>query len=843
MLVPHSAKVVRVFVTVSVLMAGLTQASRPAAEEMDQRDRWVREHFPSQPASVPSASAPAKSPDAGLMVWTNYGPVLCNAINGRPLQIADQTFEHGIYCHAPSRIQVSLPQPGKSFSVVVGILTNSSSQGGSVVFSVTVGEKQVYASAVLHRGEPGVPASVELNGAREFFLSVGCAEDGISSDQAVWADAQVTLADGQTLRLGDMPLRDPLTRERSAAALPFSFFYDNRPSDELLPAWKFQTERDTSKPEKTTRVLTYTDPQTSLIVRCTVVEYANFPTVEWTLSFKNSGNRDTPIVAGILPLDTLWERDDKGEFLLHHFIGSPCAPNDYEPLEATLAPKAGTRITTQGGRPTNSDLPYFNIEFGSGGGVIAVISWAGQWAAHFARDGGRGLRIAGGQEATSFRLHPGEEVRSPLIVLQFYQGDWLRAQNVWRSWMLEHNVPRRDGKLLQPFIFVCNGNYYPGLMTDAATELQFLRRYLEEDIHPDYWNQDAGWYPCEPEGWPKTGTWEVDRKRWPKGIREVSDWLKSHGIKTITWFEPERVYPGTWLAENHPEWIYGGRNGGLLKLGEPECRKWVTDRVDQLLTQEGIDFYRQDFNIDPLFYWRGNDAEDRQGITEIRHVEGYFAYWDELVRRHPALLIDSCASGGRRNDLETLRRAVPILRSDYVGDPYHPDFDPLNEQNHIYGITFWMPYHGSGFGTIDTYVVRSLMGPIVGIGVDTRRKDLDYALLRKLCRQLRQVSQCYLGDYYPLTPYRKTADAWTAWQFDRPDTGEGIVQAFRRKNCTDQSQVFKLRGLDPQADYTLEDLDTGTSGKQTGRQLADDGLRVTLANRPGAALLVYRKAQ
>jgi len=252
-LVPRSAKVVGVFVGVSVLVAGYARASRPAAEEMAQRDCWVREHFPAQPSGAPSASAPAKLPDAGLMVWTNYGPVLCNIINGRPLQIADQKFEHGIYCHAPSRIQVSLPRPGKSFSAAVGILTNSSSQGGSVVFSVTVGEKQVYASAVLHRGELSVPVSVDINGAREFFLSVGCAGDGISSDQTVWAYAQVMLADGQTLRLGDLPLLDPLTQERSAATPPFSFFYDNRPSDELLPGWKFQEDSDASKPEKTTR--------------------------------------------------------------------------------------------------------------------------------------------------------------------------------------------------------------------------------------------------------------------------------------------------------------------------------------------------------------------------------------------------------------------------------------------------------------------------------------------------------------------------------------------------------------------------------------------------------------
>jgi alpha-galactosidase len=184
---------------------------------------------------------------------------------------------------------------------------------------------------------------------------------------------------------------------------------------------------------------------------------------------------------------------------------------------------------------------------------------------------------------------------------------------------------------------------------------------------------------------------------------------------------------------------------------------------------------------------------------------------------------------------------VPILRSDYVGDPYQPDFDPLTQQNHIHGISFWMPYHGSGFSAIDPYVVRSLMGPIVGIGVDTRRKDLDYALLRKLCQQYRQISACYLGDYYTLTPYRKTADVWAARQFDRPDAGEGIVQAFRRKDCMEESQVFKLRGLAPQAAYSMEDMDTGKSETRTGRQWMDEGLAVNLDNRPSAAIFTYRR--
>ena len=108
---------------------------------------------------------------------------------------------------------------------------------------------------------------------------------------------------------------------------------------------------------------------------------------------------------------------------------------------------------------------------------------------------------------------------------------------------------------------------------------------------------------------------------------------------------------------------------GGADLGNPEARKWWTEHADELIRSEGIDLYRNDFNIDPLGFWRGNDSEDRQDITEIRHVEGFLGYWDEFRRRHPDMLIDTCASGGRRNDLETLRRAVPLLRSDSSSNP------------------------------------------------------------------------------------------------------------------------------------------------------------------------------
>src|SRR5208283_5148942 len=117
----------------------------------------------------------------------------------------------------------------------------------------------------------------------------------------------------------------------------------------------------------------------------------------------------------------------------------------------------------------------------------------------------------------------------------------------------------------------------------------------------------------------------------------------------------------------------------LLFLGNPEAWHWLVEHVSQMIQSQGIDTYRQDFNFEPLTLWQSNDTPDRAGITEIEHVEGYLAYFDELHKRFPNILIDTCASGGRRDDLETLRRAVPLWRSDFA-------YEPVGMQMQTYGM-------------------------------------------------------------------------------------------------------------------------------------------------------------
>ena len=152
--------------------------------------------------------------------------------------------------------------------------------------------------------------------------------------------------------------------------------------------------------------------------------------------------------------------------------------------------------------------------------------------------------------------------------------------------------------------------------------------------------------------------------------------------------------------------------------------------------------------MDPLSFWRNNDPPDRQGMTENQHIQNYLAYWDELRRRHPNLIIDSCASGGRRNDLETMRRAIALHPTDY-------NYGHLAAKQAFHASLFqWLPCFGSNTVPVDTvnaYAIRSGHAMNVVLGYDLRRKELDYDLLRKLTAEWRQIVPYYQGDFYPLT--------------------------------------------------------------------------------------------
>ena len=633
------------------------------------------------------------------------------------------------------------------------------------------------------------------------------------------------------------------------AAFPFSFVYDGETSERLLPDWTRTCQTTKLDSVRTRHMMRWADSRTPVEVRCVAVTYADYPVIEWTVYFKNTGTTDTALLADIQGLDMRLERGaQQSEFVLHGIKGDSCKTNSYEPYYLTLGINAVEKFAPPAYSGKSCDgprgWPYFNLQF-PGGGLIVAVGWPGQWASSFTRDGATGLRVKAGQELTRLRLKPGEEIRTPLSALLFWRGtDVVAAQNLWRRWYLAHVLPRVDGKP-QPAVAQIQ-------VGGKEENIAYVQSFLDAGIPVDLCWRDAGgsresvWFkagdgPFHEPGmiWLNSGTWEIDPDKFPNGFKPFSDWIHDRGMQFVLWFEPERVGdPNSWLGKNHPEWLLPGTShGSLLNEGNPEARRWLVEHVSGMIAAQGIDWYREDMNGGgPLRAWRKNDAPDRQGMTENLYVQGHLAFWDELRRRHPGLRIDSCASGGRRNDLETMRRAVPLLRSDFQ----MPKMEGVVEgnQGYTYGLSSWLPFQGTGVYAYDAYAYRSFYLPSFGMGRLTlenkKAQQKAYAECRAIAPMMLQ------GDYYPQTPYSLASDQWIGWQFNRPEQGDGVVQAFRRADCSERTKTFRLKGLDPAGQYEITNFDGEGSAKISGEYLLNKGLAVEINEKPGAAVIVYR---
>lgn len=509
-------------------------------------------------------------------------------------------------------------------------------------------------------------------------------------------------------------------------------------------------------------------------------------------------------------------------------------------------------FTASGGRSSEQNAPFFNVHK-DGKGYIFAIGWTGQWNCHLQRNPDD-IIIKTKIEDTHFRLLPGEKIRTSSFVLMPYEGSVVESQNKWRRLIKEHySLIGKDGR--DKHGPLCAG-VWGGMKTSSV--LERIETIKENALPFDYIWMDAGWYGADTKpspdefggDWPQhTGDWRVSPLIHPGRLRDVSDTVHANGMKFLLWFEPERVHRGTPIAASHPEYFIfpeSERNPNLLlDLGNDDAWNYCFNTLSNLIKDIGIDCYRQDFNMSPLSYWRKKDMEDRKGITEIKHIMGMYRLWDALLEKFPNLIIDNCASGGRRIDIETLRRSIPLWRSDYQCPA---NFLPEGSQCHNLAFNAWMPFSGTGSGRMyDTYRFRSSYSPALTTNYTFSERETfgdsseKMIWLKKQLEEYLKVRPFMSEDFYPLTEVSDRKDIWSAAQFDRPEQNDGIVEILRRENSPYEIAKFSLYNIDKTCNYIFTDADNNCETLVSGNELCENGFTIEMKEKRSAKLFFYKK--
>ena len=595
-------------------------------------------------------------------------------------------------------------------------------------------------------------------------------------------------------------------------------------------------------------------------------EYPDADATEWVLWFENPSAEKSGILSDICDGDFLVALPKRGQ----QFPGNAGVPGDravitmkgcvsgrdystndrvsafeFMPVTHYFHPWNPSSVTraNRDGRPSDGEAPFFEITQ-AGEGAIVALGWTGDWKATFANDETRGVRVQAGLRNARFYLKPGERLRtSRILVMNYGKGE--DAGNKFRRLVRNHFSHVSTSGTSRPAdregIFA--NELWGGLTSDEM--VRRLGVLKAKGIHfEDEWI-DAGWYgkskKCDDaytgdwSAW--TGDWTENLRIHPDRFEKVRDAAKELGAGLMLWFEPERVVKSANFAKAHPELFLknGHPHSHLLDYGNPAARKYVVDLITGYAKRLNFSCYRQDFNMGVSKFYEANDEKDRRGITEIRHVTGLYQVWDEIRARNPGMLIDNCASGGRRLDIETLRRTVFFFRSDYQC-AFNANADVV--QAHNANLSRLIPYNGCTTKLSDLYSLRSSYSSSYGVAywnaVFQDENKVDWTAAKKVCDEYVRIRHFFSRDFHNHGSTGCDPDAWAVWQYHDPVTGEGVVLAFRRAASPCDRVQVSLKGVPQGATVVTENLDTGAKADVQG------AIGICLKDRRSSAVILYR---
>ncbi|PTQ82713.1 alpha-galactosidase [Trichococcus patagoniensis] len=338
---------------------------------------------------------------------------------------------------------------------------------------------------------------------------------------------------------------------------------------------------------------------------------------------------------------------------------------------------------------------------------------------------------------------------------------------------------------------------------------------------------DDGWFKNRNTDCTALGDWTADVGKFPSGISGLAQQVRKLGIDFGIWFEPEMISPESDLFRAHPDWIIRSpyyepvlsRNQYVLDLSNPEVCAYVLEAVGKVLFETGASYVKWDMNRHLTDLGSFYLAQNNQRELSHRFVLGLYHILEELNRRFPEVLFESCSSGGGRYDAGMLYYMPQTWASDNTDAVCRMSiqygtsilFPPITMGAHVSVV----PNHQVGRTTpLETRFAVAMSGNL-GYEMDLRfigeeeKKEIKrqitfYKLIRKVIQN---------GTFYRLKNPQEGNEA--AWNFVSEDGETALLCYF----CILAEPVYtgipvQMQGLDENGVYRLEANDICFGGDE-----------------------------
>lgn len=468
-------------------------------------------------------------------------------------------------------------------------------------------------------------------------------------------------------------------------------------------------------------------------------------------------------------------------------------------------------------RDGNSDPEHGSVWFGA-------LVWSGSWEIALEQNQVQQVRISGGFNSFDFGylLAPGQSLETPYFYAGYTDQGIGGASRLLHRFEIDFILPHAPHPALRPVLY--NSWEATGFDVNEAGQMQLAEKAAS--IGVERFVMDDGWFGERNTDHAGLGDWFVNPQKFPRGLGPLIDKVHSLGMSFGLWVEPEMVNPDSELYRKHPDWVLNfpgrprseERNQLVLNLARPDVRAWVLSTLDQLLSDDKIDFLKWDYNRNWSEPGWPQVPPGQEKNVYVDFIRNYYGILQELRAKHPNVEIESCSGGGGRVDLGVMRYTDEVWPSDNT-DAY----DRLHIQN---GFTYaytpgvmmaWVtdsPTWVNNRTLSLQYRFLSSMQGSLGVGANLNKwTPEDFATAKRMIEQYKSIRETMQrGLLYRLIEPANGSEQ-SATEYVSRDGKQTVVFAFLHSSTElyPYPRLF-LRGLEPNAQYRLSAMDGKVSG-------------------------------